>query len=315
MDSRFAAGTSPANTPNARENNDTMDESLKEAVGFLSRWWLLALAVAGGVLVAWASLAAAAAAPRRAPAPIISDEIVVAPVSQRHVVAHLSDSVPIVLYTQFLFLPPGATPRIVYGSSRKMYILLEGLPPGLHRVHLRGIPYGTFAFEEMQGLCKVVAPGAEVLLFDARLSETPEGARELPRTLREMRGSLEVVLIHPGPLEAYRRLHREIRLRDGDVPYVFSAHEPQDNMWTLNYVASSLNRLWADRPPLVTADAELASRASAQGFPTHWIHPQPDERIERGGVRRYESLGDFRGWLRARRFPVTSPSASTRSVR
>ncbi len=294
-----------------------MDESLKEAVGFLCRWTLLALAVAGTVLVGWASLAAAAAAaaPRRTPAPIVSDEIVVAPMSQRHVIAHLSDSARIDLYTQFLFLPPDSRPRMVYGSRRKMYVLLEDLPPGSHRVHLQGIPYGTFAFEEMQGLCKVIAPGSEVLLFDARLYETPEGAMELPRTLREARRSLEVVLIHPGPLESYRRLHREIRLRSSGVPYVFFTREPHNNMRTLNHVAWSLNRLWTNRPPLVTADAELASVASAQGFPTQWIHPEPDERIEKRGVRRYESLSHFRRWLRARSLPVTSPSASTRGVR
>ena len=275
-----------------------MHDTLKEIIGFISRWCLLALAGITVVIVGWAALTAASMTAVSAKAAVIlSDEVWRQPRRGAHATGYLISSGAILLRSQFLSCSPGSAPSIVSGSGERIYPIAVDRPDGPWNVSIQGIPYGSFAFQRDRAICKVISSQRRVLAVDAELVENPPDScsEELESFLAELQSRGQVVLADTGSPEHYRDLRNDLRYRYRQVPQVFAMPCTQDimpagrsdgvkdfNGYVLDHMARTL-RCAARKPrpqiaarrdwmlaAVITANSELAS-ATAPRFHTHLI--------------------------------------------
>jgi len=195
-------------------------------------------------------------------------------------------------------------------SHGKHLILTVGTAPvGIHRLDVKGVPYGAFAFEKSQPIFQVVPPGCPVVMVDARLAvrALDEERQTVLEAVELLRRRGVVVFFHPGPLyeyENYRRMLREA-FPDSPVACVVDDKKPRDPWRTLNVTWQDLNRP-KDRPDVVTDQADLAATLARAAVFTHLIAPPESGVSENSRLRRHDSLVKFKEYLAMQ--PITGTS-------
>jgi hypothetical protein len=287
----------------------SMLETVKELVGFLARWCLLALAAACVPVVGWAAMGAGSAAVRSGDLQVVlSDEIWRQSGSSQgmYVTGYFLGSAstqstgPVSAGSQLFCVVPGFNPTRVEGDGRRFRAAVPYRPdsPATSQpcqVRLKGTPYGWAAFIHAEAICKVIPPGRSVLAVDARL--VPAGLPGQDQLSQEQisqlesRGELVVFFPQAEDESLQRQAERYLRFREGfrrrwpQIPVVFSPSEKSprqkddvlDPIAVLRHVAETLRPPAGSRPTVVTADRRLAGAAAARGFPTHLIDPSASQ--------------------------------------
>jgi len=280
-----------------------MSDPLNEIVGFLSRWCLLAAAGLSALIVVCAALLAGSTTVDTMQARAVVSDAVWGPWKTPRVVGYLVSAGRIDSHDQFLAFVPGRKPGPTRSGVGTFVADVPDSGPGLHEVVLKGMPYGSFAFDEHRAICKVIAPRRKVFAIDARLVEMfIEGQGQAwRRFVSDLQTGAEVVLFHPGPADEYERLKKDIRSQYPGTPNVFSMRRRPALTDGIQAIHWTLSRGKGPRPEVITADAELAQAAAAKGFTVRWIAPGRTDQPEGGGPARYGSLGELKSRLLAGR--------------
>jgi len=271
---------------------DGMQGAWKEAIGFLSRWCLLALACISVLVVGSAAVrAASGAAEMRDVRMVLSDAI-----WQRWktptVVGYLVSSQEVSAKEQFISYLPGQEPNLTIGLEERVFADVPSWGEGLHEVVVEGNPYGDFAFQKCRAICKLISDAETVFAIDARLAdrrlaEDSAGFTDVLGTIEQLG---EVILFASGTPAEYERLRARLQQRYPTIPVVFSTRRNPDAMHSLQAIRWTLNRGRGPRPQVITEDEDLARTAASQGFTTRLITPSAAGPAARGRLTRYASF-------------------------
>lgn len=303
-----------------------MSETLKEVIGFLSRWLLLAVVAGGGALFVWSAAMVGSGA--GAEADVVLSDAIWRPWRSVYASGYL---LPYRRGTSGLFITtaPGRRPRVVLARGYRFAAGLPKLPAGrnhiarrvpssgeIHSIRVKGLPYGSYAFRSAEAICAVVPPGESVFAVDVRLIvEPPSGSEEaLAAVLRGMNSRGQVAMFYAGQpqteadelAQQYRLLRRRIRADYPKVPVVFTIESRYHVLNSLRHMAWTLSRGGGGKPIVITASPNLADAAAREGFDTHLIASQPAGERARKNLTRHESLGDLADWLAWRDEPAAS---------
>jgi len=265
-----------------------MHETLKEIVGFFSRWLLLALAGAVAAIVAWAAAVGAwATGGMQQPTVILSDQVWEA-WRPPHLVGRLDPPGLDLGAVELISLAPDRPPRVASTTDHLTFPGADSSDVGLHPVHVKGLPYGRLAFAEDRARCLVVPPDRRVFAVDARLAESlGEQADELINRLATLG---EVVLVQPTaadtqPAEHLARRQR-LMMRFPQTLLVYQVRPWEKPAAVFSRMAYKLHRSDTANLELITADGELATSAGKR--PVHFL--AGDETPAPPGTRRYATM-------------------------
>jgi len=282
-----------------------MNEGVREPVGFLCRWCLLALTLATVGTVLGAGLLGTAAVTADLEAGlVIGDSIWQLGGNVPMYLTGYINSSPIRNVSDSLLLSgrPGEWRLPVPTYKEQIHPPLLRPQAGVNRLVVAGFPYGEFAFESRQARLLVVHPGAKVFLFDARtaVSFPPKQAGMLRRCLIELSRRGEPAFFHPGPLRQFVKARKLLRQAGLDLPMLCEVKKPQDPTYVLRQAARHLNR-WEHKENLciITGDVKLARAAAGQGFTTHLLAPEGLKVQPHRHLQRHRSLGKFKEYLAA----------------
>ncbi len=288
-------------TTKARRAPEKYVGSAAEIVGFLCRWILLGGAAILVAVVAWESLQATVGVSQAARGSFfVADSIAR---------AGGEDDVHFYQWGMFEGLGQGSGAEMVtvarpaeqtrllsqYGKDL-FWVRWSGCRPGASTVVYQGVPYGALAFERHTARFLGVPAGRWVSLVDLRLADSARADRpdEWRRTLATMRAGGEVAMFFVGSADDYEAAQSKYRGSGGDGPLLFR-REPMP--YLLKRVARDLGRGKDEAIRVVTADADLASKAGRAGFVVHLIGRQPMAGPARPGVVPHASLERFKDSL------------------
>jgi hypothetical protein len=292
-----------------------MDEQTRQAAGYLCRWMLLA--ASAGVVVAFAWVAAAGL-----PDVAAGEKIDVVLVDQiwrprRPIRAfgYLTPVVPPEAASLFAVTGPGSGVWLAQAGRGTVSTYLHDsvdsefrpLAPGaectFHILDIRGLMYGTFAFEQSEALVAVVAPAREVFAIDGRLLEdAAEG--DVRRAVKAMDGRGQVALFHPGwadrprseQMDMYRALRAKTRDRLGRLPVVVVFGGSYGEMSPVMQMDWTLGRQRAALLAVVTGSPALAEASAGRGFPTYFVGAGPPP-VASPQLTVHRNLEELAAWL------------------
>ena len=170
---------------------------------------------------------------------------------------------------------------ILFGvEDRAFYLPISRERPPRSRLRVKGVPYGSLAFDTGRMLIHLAPRGGRVYAFDARVAHVLRKDPTSPwhDCLREAGARGNAVFFSGGPAQEIPALRRELHQYYGSIPILYARNDRADAMRTLSALSRKLNsRKTPDRPMpiVVTADAELAQRSAAKSFPTHLVAHRP----------------------------------------
>ena len=283
---------------------DDMSERVPEVVGFLCRWTLLALATATILAATCAVLAAMAGAPGNVRARLVIADVLFEQAGEKLTWAPCYQAPkarggigPRVMTKR----PDG---KLIFFASgiRAFYLPIPGDWPQRSRLRVRGVPYSSLAFEAGWMLIHPTPRGRRVYAFDATLAGVLRKAPASPwhACLRDAAARGGVAFFSGGPPENIPVLRRELLEYYGTIPLLYTRSDRSDALPTLIALSRKLNaRKTPDRPmPIViTADAQLAQRCAAQGFPTHLVAHRPNRLKPRANLQIHPTFTELRATL------------------
>ncbi|MCK4602756.1 MAG: hypothetical protein KAU28_09840 [Phycisphaerae bacterium] len=285
-----------------------MNESTKEALGFLCRWCLLALT--GGIVtvVAWTSLHGTAAVGSDIEAELVLPDVIryLGARGKYGLTGYLTispnhEKMPVAIYA-----PDEGGQRLLVVSRTMIYTRVKADRPGRVEVPILGIAYGPLAFKRCSAILQVISRERDVFLVDVRLAidARAKGMAGFEDCLVELQSRGEVALFHSQPIEDYGRLKNHARRLGFEMPVlcVSEPNRPHDPLRTLWRTASALRRYGKDRqkPIVITGHAELAVLAARYPFKTHLIAPAKTQVSAHDMLRRHDSFVKFKEYLAAR---------------
>ena len=275
-----------------------MDDHVRESVGRISRWALLAVA---GLTVLTCGIAVVGSAVRIAgnlDAEIClpdalwqSDHPDPVHVTGR-VVGEADTSGPCVLMSG----RPGEEGEFVPIVRRKIYPRLRNSAEGIHRLVVRGGPHDMLAFRRREAVVVVVPPGRKVYLIDARLAweSLTRGPQMLRAVLDELRRHGTVAAFHGGSGAEVDQARSAL----AELPLLHPTGHTDDAMAVLWHTAWTLNRNdKRGEVTVITADADLADLARKARFRVYQIGS-----ATAGGM--FADLAKFKEYLAARPIPM-----------
>ena len=257
-----------------------MDEGIRETVGFLCRWCLLALAGVTATAVCWAALLATAAMTTGLGADVVPSDTVCGQSAEKPAALRCYQS-PVVSHSNnphaMGVLPDGAL-ATAYTYRGGFYLRADRSTAGRYSIRTKGLPYSALAFHNRRLRLKVLPPGRRVFLVDAELAVAvrPSQRRSLRQCLDHMRRLGDVAFFHAGDRGELLLVRDILGRKHPDTPVLAAYHGnrppaplsvPRMAAWDLNPPTGSGRR----RPIVVTADGELAASAAAALFPTHHV--------------------------------------------
>lgn len=278
-----------------------MNESRREAAGFLCRWGILLLAVGAAGATAGAGLLAATDLLRDVGVRIILPD---------QVLGARKTKVTLVAGYLLPHAPRTRCPVAMGGLSRqsgalaanggwRQSLLSQPLLPGSHDLQVRGVPYGPIPFRF--GRARVIVPRADQRLFflDARwVRQALEGRPHLVGECVRRMGRLGVVAIwHAGEAEEFqatRKAMNDAGLHDVPVVGRFR-HGGTDrrSLWSIVEAARPA------RPEVVTADPHVGRWVARRGVRVHAIGGDWPTARRAGDLLTHGSLAAFRDYLGA----------------
>lgn len=250
-----------------------MNDALKEIMGFFCRWCLLGLAVSAVAIVGFAMILGAKAASEDNTCQVELSDAIWQSQKTAYASGYVEPELELGDMRHFISCPEGRNPQSGYGYRNTLRATAGTRQEGLHRLEVKGSPYGRFAFfEPVQATCLIVSPQEEIYAVDARLiqprnMDPPVSDRLL--SLLEEKGV--VVFFHPWHLRDYpesRELRREIYRRYPRSIYLFHLTNKKevDGLLVLRSMLSTLNRTPELGPQVITADGEVVMEAKRRGL-------------------------------------------------
>jgi len=297
-----------------------MNETLKETIGFLSRWTLLLASVGGMVLVFWAGLYGGSKATVGTQASIVFSDEIWTPWRLMRNRGYLFPSDWTFIATQFIVAADQPKPWLV--QTRSGYIFATVQDPKSERFHsaedispagtifpvrLKGLPYGEYAFRSGEAICLAVRPRRRVFAIDTRLcTELANRDRDrFDRCIRHLNKLGHVAMLYVGQSgmgakEAgmeYLRVRSQIRKRYPLIPVVMSMRGRYEPVESLRHVRWTLRDRTRSALVAITGDVDLARAAVGEDFKTHLIaEPAPESGGEERIVR-HRSWEAFAEWV------------------
>ncbi|MDP7163179.1 MAG: hypothetical protein QF577_00485 [Phycisphaerae bacterium] len=270
-----------------------MRSSLPEAVGFLCRWSLLALAGAVVLVTSWAGLLAAAVADDLHAGLILPDALWHAKAKNPYLTGFLGPSAQRVTVSMTMHQDHFGRLHLTRTYGRSIQPHLPTPPIGTHTVIVRGLPYSTLAFQQYQGRLVVVPDPQEVYLVDARLAaDSSQGDQAaMDRVLAHLKRIGQPALFCPHDPGQFVRLRKRLaRYRDIPMLCATTRYGKVDLMTTI--WDTSLRKLQRKnrKPFVITGDTELAILAAQQRHYTHLVAPK-GAIPNRTNLRPHDSLG------------------------
>jgi len=261
-----------------------MTEEIKEPIGFLCRWLLLALAGLSVAGAAWAGVSSTFGLRERLSMRMICPD---------HVSRGGKRATGLTLVTGparhanrsllLLVLPDGRlmTPIFWRGLWVQPYYGPDA-SPGVRSAVIQGMPYGPLTLQRRQVAVHVLTREQPVVVVDARLAL----AGDAPRTVDALRrlGRLgAVVLYYPGQPHGFPRVHEQSRGRFAGTPILCRQQDATVDDLAARFPASVFRSNYV----VVTGDAELADGLARRG-PTYLV--APGEPLSVGRLKRLASL-------------------------
>jgi len=244
---------------------------LREVLGFVCRWSLLALAGAGCMAIGWVSaLVVDVAAGEVGAAFTVPDAIYPQQGDPRRLVwgylhPHLRYPAPIMAACHSQDGPL----LLVDGDSKTLYPVVEAADSGVYRVIVTGMPHSPVAFRQETAILWVVPQRRKVFLIDAATYLDASAARqaEYRGRLAEMRRRGEVALFEAGSRDEFLAHRARLRRLHPSMPLLWTPREVGDELATLNRAARPVKA----QSVVVTDRPALAARAASAGFATELI--------------------------------------------
>jgi len=249
--------------------------SIKEVIGFLSRWTLLALA--SGILLggAWSGMLAASGVAADIRARVILPDAASDPPEGQPVrwIGHLDT---LRYHKMPLFLCHAdyqRKPTVAIALKEKLVVVVSDPRMGPQRVHLRGIPYGPMAFRRHNPTVLIVPEDERILLVDARLAHraVTEGAEGFRESLAAMRRTGQYVLVDFGDAEEFASRAGTLRRMFPDTALLWPVPVRPALAAKLAFVGHCFGRRDRANLFLVTSDAETALSAARANVRVHYI--------------------------------------------
>lgn len=277
-----------------------MHGAIREALGFLCRWCLLALVGLIVPCLTWAALLATATPAAHARREVVAPDSIRQRPRDRYLVAYPDPHVRRASSTVLIVNRPDEGVCGLYsGRDHVFYIPLGKTRLGISRVLLNGVPYGPHAFCREETLLQIVSPGRRVFLIDAGAAfDLPADAeRVFKDCLEKLRRRGAAVFFHPGALPDYVRVRRRLRGPYPGTPVVYRVTRKPDPMDALAYAAKTLCRRRKENCVVITPDANLARRAAESGFAAHLLASDEIQEGRPGRLLRHNSLAKFKEYL------------------
>jgi hypothetical protein len=272
-----------------------------EIVGFLCRWLLLGGAVASIGLVAWGCLLATVGVSQDVHSRFVVADTIVRVGAKAHnkcyqwglLVGQHSPSGTVAALGVRMADPVSVCQ---YSPGDRFLAQWSNCQPGRVPVAYRGVPYSSLAFGRQTASLLGVPDGRPVIFVDMGLART--AARDQADTWRQTLAALttsgEVALFFDGSTDQFAAALAEYRQSGGEMPVVFRK-EPMP--YVFSRVARDLARSSDNAISIITANADLATRAGRAGFVVHLITTSPAPTRPTRGVVRHASLEQFKDSL------------------
>lgn len=277
-----------------------MLDSLKQLIGFLCRWTLLAMATGTMAAVVWAGALAAQEVASDVDAVMVIPDKVLAGWSKLKWRGQIDPPGPRRSTSAALAYRPGGPALFACTYGKWIYLQVDRVHTGLNRVTVKGVPYGAFAYKRVQALLCIIPAETDLFLLDARMALAVGDLGHLAGCLEELRGRGQPVFFHAGPVDEFLEIRRSLRRLESITPMTCEMLSKPRAFVAVRRLAGRLGRYrkGAQKPFLVTADIELARRASKgkKGFPTYLITSPPAKALS-GRVHQLESLAKFKEYL------------------
>ena len=274
----------------------------QEAIGFLCRWCLLALAGAAVLLVGWAGASASASLPAELEATIILPDGLWGRTERAHLTGFFGPSASTGHPEIALCCSPDTELLLAPASAERIYPRLAVHHVGVNEVRVVGIPYSAQAFNRTEAVLQVVAPGREAWLVDASMAlrAARGGDADFAECLRMIRAD-EPAFFHDGPVEQLPQVRLELRQAYGRTPCVFSTDKdgrpntPLHTAWTLGPDGKHPRK-----PILVTGDSPLGVALARSGFTVHLLGAEAAGAELPATLHAHESSRKFKEYLKAK---------------
>ncbi|MFP4053430.1 MAG: hypothetical protein ACLFV7_06155, partial [Phycisphaerae bacterium] len=255
-----------------------MDQHVKETTGFVCRWLLLAVSVAGILAAAGATAAGLVSMSlSRKGSMAVSDTFAEKPGQKAWVVARATGKsmnaennamFSLSLSDGVLRLHPG-----YQGASYHQVATPAGSP---ERLKLIPSPYGPMPFRTFEGRSATIPPEREVWILDARLlKDVPIG--ELSEVANALPGTAELIVIQSGPPEELARQGLAVRRAIPRALVFCSLGKQQPFRPTFRRARQALQRQDHRGLHVVTPDGTDALALARQGVSVHLVGGTVDE--------------------------------------
>ena len=161
--------------------------------------------------------------------------------------------------------------------------LLPAPPAGIHRITLRGLPYGPMAFKQHQATLRIVPGPMTVYLLDARFladvvrDDKRDDKQTAIRITKEFSRLGQPVLVFPGQRKLLEDLSSGLD-QYRDIPRVFSLHKGHSDLpAVITSIARNLRRSRKTsrgdhrKPYVVTGDVNVAISTAGENHYTHLV--------------------------------------------
>jgi hypothetical protein len=274
-----------------------VQESIREAVGFLCRWCLLGLAGFVVVGLIWTVAMASATVTMDPTTRLVASDSLCEESLKRRAAVWCYPCPPLP-YSQHALvmavLPDGALcAASPYGPGYSL--VTPRMHPGLFEVEIKGLPYGVQAFRSRRALLKILPEDRRVYLVDAALATEPGvvGGEPWRDCLREMRRRGEVGFYHDGELADFDVALQRVRRWYPNATLSFRLPGTIQVLPTLRRVARDLNvgrRQGRTKPHIVATNPETASEGVRRGFRVHLLGERIEEPKGRGELILHDSF-------------------------
>ncbi|MFB3891156.1 MAG: hypothetical protein ACE15C_03935 [Phycisphaerae bacterium] len=242
-----------------------MHDSHWEAVGFLCRWCLLALACTAIAAVLWVSAAGAVAGRGDQTKLTFPDRI--KPPEGVPICGLLRPSNGGGSQGDFIVAPPGGEAKAAITGDSEVWILVDQARAGGNRFIVKGSPYGPTAMISQEAKVIGIGEGAELFAIDARIPLRGSGPQRegLSRRIDALRGLGTVVFFDGDDVTQYARDRAALAAMGLDIPIIGRPCDKSDWPAVLCEIAGSVRQA-KGRVKIITADGELARAAAAEGL-------------------------------------------------
>ncbi len=252
-----------------------MNHHVREVLGFLCRWALLALTAAAlpaGFYVA--TLPGITLTEDRAANFVVPDGLRREPVAMGvYLRGYLRPELGYPSSPVAMTSTPGGETSVSVGSGVIIYPAVIGPSAGVHRVSIRGVPYSPLAFKRAEALLALAGPKQHVFLIDAELFQglSPADRTAFDALMSELDGRGMVAFFLEGTMDAYLAIKDLLGRSYPTRPLLW--HGPAKEGWYLTI--GHLGKDVLENSSVITADAALAGAAVKRGIRADLIGAEP----------------------------------------